>query len=67
MNLTLIENWKSCYKLASFQIAMVLIVLEGVQAFYVFMPDDIVNPIRAILVTLLPVVRLLKQSVKDKK
>ena len=65
-NLTLIDNWKKCYKLASFQIAMLLIILEGTQAFYMFMPDDIANPIRAILVTLLPVVRLIKSQVKDK-
>ena len=63
--LSLIDNWKSCYKLASFQIAMALIILEGIQAFYMFMPDDIANPIRALLVTLLPVVRLIKSQVKD--
>lgn len=65
-NLTLIDNWKRCYKLASFQIAMALILLEGLQAFYVFMPDDIANPIRALLVTILPVARLIKSQVKDK-
>jgi hypothetical protein len=64
--MTLIDNWKTCYKLASVQIAMALIILEGLQAFYVFMPDDIANPIRAVLVTLLPVVRLIKSQVKDK-
>jgi hypothetical protein len=62
---TLISNWKTCYKLPSFQIAVALIILEGMQAFYVFMPDDIANPIRAVLVTLLPVVRLIKSQVKD--
>ena len=64
--LSLIDNWRNCYKLASFQIAMVLIILEGVQAFYVFMPEDVANPIRAILVIALPVVRLIKSNTKDK-
>jgi hypothetical protein len=65
-NLTLIENWKECYKLASFQIAVVLIMLEGLQAMYVFMPDSLADPVRAVLVTLLPIVRLIKSKVKDK-
>ena len=63
--LTLIDNWKKCYKLASFQIAMILIILEGLQAFYVFMPDSVSNLISAVLMTAIPLARIIKSQVKD--
>lgn len=64
--LTLIDNWKSCYKLASFQIAMLLIVLESIQYAYVFMPEGVAEPVRFILAMAIPAARLIKQKTKDK-
>lgn len=62
----LIPEWKRCLKMASFQIALILIALETLQALVEFMPSDIAQVVRSVLIAALPVARLIKQNVKGK-
>lgn len=65
MKLTLIDNWRNCWKLASFQIAVLLIAIEGLQAVTQIMPGEIANYVSTTLLALIPLARLVKQNVKD--
>lgn len=65
--MSLIPEWKRCLKMASFQIALILIVLETAQALVDLMPPDIAQVVRGILIAALPIARLMKQNVKDKQ
>ena len=62
--IALIPEWKRCLKMASFQIALILIVLESLQAMVDFMPPDVAQVVRGILITALPVARLIKQNIE---
>ncbi len=64
-NLTLIDNWRDCWKLASFQVAILLIALESLQAWSQFLPVDVAEYIRNILIAAIPIVRAFKLKVKD--
>lgn len=61
----LIDNWKSCWKLSSFQIAFILIILETLQQTVDLIPEPYAGYIRSALIGLIPVARLLKQNIKD--
>ena len=61
----LIDNVKESWKLASVQISLLLIVLESLQAYADCFPEPYASTIRTILITAIPVARLLKQKVKD--
>ena len=61
----LIPEWKRCLKMASFQIALILIILESLQAMVEFMPPDIAQVVRSILIAALPVARLMQQNTRD--
>ncbi len=65
MMIALVPEWKRCLKMASFQIALILIILESLQAVVEFMPPDIAQVVRSVLIAALPVARLIKQNIKD--
>ena len=65
MKLALIPQWKKALKLASVQIALVLVVLESLQAMVDLLPDSVAQVIRGILVAALPFARLIQQHVED--
>lgn len=60
--MTLIDNWKKCWKLASFQLSMLIISLEAANIMLESMPEEYATYIRPALVFLLPVARLVKQT-----
>lgn len=64
--LTLIDNWKSCYKLASFQIALIIIVLNTLQSMTSLMSPEIAQWLNITLPGVLMIARNFKQHVKDK-
>lgn len=59
----LIENWKDCWKMASFQIAVVLIILEFVQVMMNGLPTEPTGYVNAALLLVLPLARLLQQNI----
>lgn len=58
----LVDNWKQCWKMTSFQLAMLVIVLEWGTNILNGMPDNPNAWIQSIVVLVLPVARLWKQT-----
>lgn len=58
----LVDNWKQCWKMTSFQLAMLVIVLEWGTNILNGMPDNPNAWIQSIAVLVLPVARLWKQT-----
>ncbi len=65
MKLTLIDNWKQCWKLATFQISMLLILLETSNAWIGYLPAEYADVIRNLLIVAIPLARNFKLRVKD--
>lgn len=62
--LTLIGDVKEIVKIPSFQIAVILALLEGVQ-YCLDTPLTLASGLQGVLVVALPIVRILKREVKD--
>ena len=58
----LVDNWKKCWRMASFQLAVLITVLEVVNVYVESMPDEYANMIRPVLLLALPIARLVKQT-----
>lgn len=58
----LVDNWKQCWKMTSFQLAMLVIVLEWSTNILNGMPDNPNAWIQSIVVLVLPIARLWKQT-----
>ncbi len=58
----LVDNWKQCWKMTSFQLAMLVIVLEWGTNILNGMPDNPNAWVQSIVVLVLPVARLWKQT-----
>ncbi len=63
--LTLIDNVKDIWKFATFQISVLIMALESLQAFTGMMPDNVANTITSLLVFALPFARAIKLKTKD--
>lgn len=63
--LSLIDNWKQCYKLASFQIAAIIVVLNTLQSATALMPPEVAQWLNIVLPGALMIARNFKQKVKD--
>ena len=63
--LSLIGKVSEIVKIPSVQIAIVLVVLEGVKAITESNPSSFVEYLQSALLVVLPVVRILKREVKD--
>lgn len=58
----LVDNWKKALKMASVQLSLLIIVLEAVNAVLPEMPDEYASVARPILLVVLPMARLIKQT-----
>ncbi|CAL9983914.1 holin [Vibrio phage D81] len=67
MKITLIDDIKNCWKYSSFQIAMLLIIMEGINRFLSGTPQNWQEWTQLVLVILLPFFRLVKQNVGTKQ
>ncbi|CAM0104310.1 holin [Vibrio phage 159E36-2a] len=58
----LVDNWKQCWKMTSFQLAMIVIVLEWGTNLVNGIPDNPQAWTQSIVVLILPIARLWKQT-----
>lgn len=58
----LVSYWKQCWKLTSFQLAMVVLVLEWTNNLFVSMPTDFEGWAKSLVILTLPIARLVQQT-----
>lgn len=60
--MSLIANWKEAWKMTSFQLSIILIVLETVNAMLASMPEEYASYLRPFLLATIPIARVWKQT-----
>lgn len=58
----MVENWKKALQMSSVQLSLLIIILEAANAMLPEMPEEYATYLRPILLVLLPVARLIKQT-----
>lgn len=58
----MVDNWKKALQMSSVQLSLLIIVLEALNTTLPDMPEEYATYLRPLLLVLLPVARLIKQT-----